>query len=98
MCIRSAGCDSPKTFRPHFFHLAFLAGMIAQTAPAATLVWNGGSGANNNWSDLNNWTTIGVPASGDILIFPGTASRLTNTNDIPNLVLNQIRFIGATGG
>src|SRR6266704_3692715 len=63
---------------------------------ADTLIWNGG-GATANWSDSGNWFGV-VPASGDSLVFQGGQPKPTNTNDIPNLTLNQIRFIGINGG
>ena len=46
-------------------------------------VWTGASVASGNWTDSGNWIPR-PPSSGDFLIFPAGASRLTsNTNDLP---------------
>jgi autotransporter-associated beta strand protein len=42
-------------------------------------VWNGGSAADSNWSDKDNWSGVMIN-SGDTLFFDGT-TRLNNTND-----------------
>ena len=61
---------------------------------AAIFVWNG-AGGSGNWSDVGNWSfSLTAPTNGDTLIFP-QAPRLTNTNNIANLTLNQIRFLGS---
>src|SRR2546422_915834 len=64
---------------------------------AASLSWSGG-GTTGNWSDSGNWGFAGTPATGDILIFPAAQPRLNNTNNMASLTLNQIRFVGASGG
>jgi autotransporter-associated beta strand protein len=62
---------------------------------AAIYAWNGG-GASAYWSDPNNWSfMLTPPTNGDTLIFPGFQPRATNTNDIANLTLNQIRILGS---
>ena len=66
-------------------------------ARAAVLSWSGG-GSTANWSDIGNWGFAGVPANGDTLIFPAAQPRLANTNNFAGLTLNQIRFVGASGG
>lgn len=70
--------------------------MFMGAARATILSWSGG-GATGNWSDSANWGYVGTPASGDTLIFSAGQPRLTNTNNISNLVLNQIRFVGPAG-
>jgi len=64
---------------------------------AATLTWSG-TGSNNNWNDSGNWGSVSTPTNGDILIFPAAQPRLINSNNIVGLILNQIRFTGASGG
>jgi len=64
---------------------------------AAVLSWSG-TGPGGNWSLIDNWGSAGVPASGDTLIFTVPQPNQITTNDIPGLVLNQIKFIGASGG
>lgn len=70
---------------------------VGGSAHAKTLTWNGGAGADGFWGNSANWGSVGIPASGDTLIFQGT-TRLLNTNSTSALVLNQIIFQGATGG
>src|SRR5712691_3140213 len=96
---KSAGCPllaksqrDPVCLGLLFSSLLF----FAVGASADTLIWNGG-GATANWSDSGNWFGV-VPANGDSLVFQGGQPKPTNTNDIPNLTLNQIRFIGINGG
>src|SRR5215831_6979507 len=71
---------------------------MAPSVQGAVLSWSGTSGAGANWNDNANWGFGGTPANGDILIFQGGVLQLTNTNDIPNLTVSQIRFVGASGG
>src|SRR5205823_6143975 len=71
-------------------------GAFCRSAFADTLIWNGG-GTTANWSDSGNWFGV-VPANGDILVFQGGQPKPVNTNNIVGLTLNQIRFIGASGG
>ena len=66
-------------------------------AHASILSWSGG-GASGNWNDSGNWGFVGTPANGDTLLFVTGQPRPVNTNNISNLTLNQIRFIGAGGG
>lgn len=44
---------------------------------AATVTWDGGGGADTNWSTGANWSTDSVPGSGDVALF--NASSTTNT-------------------
>jgi autotransporter-associated beta strand protein len=64
---------------------------------SAILSWSGG-GTTGNWSDSGNWGFAGTPATGDTLIFSGAQPRVFNTNNIVGLTLDQIRFVGASGG
>ena len=50
------------------------------------------------WNNSANWGGAGTPANGDTIIFQGPQPTLLNTNNIADLVLNQIRFIGGSGG
>src|SRR5262245_6461461 len=77
--------------------LAILCALNGFNARAANLSWSGG-GSSGNWSDIANWGSAGVPATGDTLIFTAAQPRLNNTNNIAGLTLNQIRFVGASGG
>src|SRR5262245_10431921 len=77
--------------------LSGLCAISASDARAATLSWSG-SGSSGNWSDIANWGSVGVPATGDTLIFSAAQPRLNNTNNIAGLTLNQVRFVGASGG
>ncbi len=64
-------------------------------AYAATRTWTGTtSGA---WSVGSNWSGGVAPVTGDDLLFPGTASNLSNTNDLTeNTIINSIT-ISASG-
>jgi len=59
----------------------------------STRTWTG-LGATNNWSDAANWDS-GAPVAGDSLVFPESAGRKTNTNDlVPNTLFDTITFEG----
>jgi autotransporter-associated beta strand protein len=76
--------------------LAWLGSQVG--AGADTLSWSGGGGADANWSNSANWGYVGTPHSGDTLIFSASQPNLLNTNNLSGLVLNQIRFVGPSGG
>lgn len=74
--------------------IAAMAGHGRIAHAAATRTWTG-LGASNNWSDAANWDT-GVPLAGDDIVFPASASRKTNTNDLaPNTAFTTIQFDGS---
>src|SRR6476620_10943167 len=91
-------CPSSKVFSLFRAALLFIcaAFCFAPKLFADTLIWSGG-GATANWNDSGNWFGV-VPANGDILVFQGGQPKPNNTNNIVGLTLNQIRFIGASGG
>src|ERR1043165_5093884 len=64
---------------------------------ANILSWSG-TGTTGNWNDSGNWGAVGIPADGDTLVFVTGQPRASNTNNISNLTLSQIRFVGAGGG
>jgi autotransporter-associated beta strand protein len=65
------------------------------TAHANTLTWSGGAVPNANWNDSANWGGAGIPGNGDTIIFSGShTNAFVNTNNIANLTLNQIQFVG----
>lgn len=70
---------------------------LVSSAAATSRTWTGGGGS-SYWSASANWSPAGSPVSGDQLIFPGGASRVVNTNDLPNLHLNSITLNGSSGG
>jgi acetyl esterase/lipase len=59
--------------------LAALAVLVVVCVPAsaATLTWNGN--VSTAWSDAGNWSPAAVPANGDSLIFPASASQFECT-------------------
>ena len=59
------------------------------------LIWTGGGGGNNTWSNRNNWQGNVTPATGQTLVFTGSAS-LTNVDNISGLSVASITFL--TGG
>jgi len=71
-----------------------LALLTVMDCKGSTLTWTGSGGPNNaNWTSSTNWGLVGIPGNGDTLIFQGTIG-LKSTNNISNLTLNQIRFLG----
>jgi autotransporter-associated beta strand protein len=68
---------------------------LAISAPAATWTWTGGAVPNANWNNSANWGGSGFPGNGDTVIFSGShTNAFVNTNNIANLSLNQIQFVG----
>jgi len=75
--------------------VAVCAGLLCPSAQAVVYVWNG-AGSSGYWSDVGNWSfMVTPPTNGDTLIFPGFQPRPVSTNDLLNLTLNQIRFLGS---
>ncbi len=97
---RSAGHVSFQAFPSALCRATLLvviaAFSVVTAAFADTLIWSGG-GATANWGDSGNWFGV-VPNNGDILVFQGGQPKPFNTNNIVGLTLNQIRFIGTSGG
>lgn len=61
-----------------------------------TLVWSGGSGASDNWSDPANWNGGVAPTAGDDLVFSSVSARLIATNDFPaDTQFNSITLDGS---
>ena len=81
----------PIRFRPIVTNLE-------DRAVPATHTWTDASPSTNNWSDPLNWAG-GVPTSGEsggtIVVF--AVADQSSTMNIPNLVVDQIKFT-ATGG
>ncbi|MEO8540109.1 MAG: hypothetical protein ABI577_10255, partial [bacterium] len=64
------------------------------SALPVTVTWTG-NGASNNWSDAGNWSP-GVPLSGDRVVFPPSANRKTNTNNLAvNTTLSGFDITGS---
>jgi polygalacturonase len=60
---------------------------LASAAQAGTVVWNGASGTDTNWSNGNNWIGSASPAAGDDVKFfdagaGATASSINNVVDV----------------
>jgi autotransporter-associated beta strand protein len=65
-----------------------------RVAPA-TVVWDGGSLLNSNWTTAANWVGDVAPVPGvDDLEFPSTAARKANTNDFAGATF-RITFTGS---
>jgi fibronectin-binding autotransporter adhesin len=63
--------------------------LVGTAHGATTRTWTGG-GADNSWGTVANWDT-GAPVSNDNVAFSG-ATRLSNTNNLSNLILSGIAF------
>src|SRR6266478_8376220 len=68
---------------------------------AATHAWSGaGATTNRNWSNPPNWSSGGVPTTGEaaplILIFPSglSGAALTNVDNISGLHVDQLQIKG----
>ena len=67
----------PETF-------ALLAGafLLANSASAASKTW-AVSGADTNWSNLDNWSPTGVPVTGDdVIFFNAVSNTVPTTNNV----------------
>ena len=63
---------------------------------AATKTWSG-AGSDNNWGTNANWAGGAAPVSGDDLVFPAGAARLTNVNNLAAATaIGSIRFQAAS--
>ncbi len=65
------------------FSITYSATNVALTSLGSTITWTGG-GANSNWSTVANWIPSVAPTSGLSLVFPDSAARKTNFNNIAN--------------
>jgi len=63
------------------------------TAHATTWTWDGGGGANKNWTTTANWSPNGTPLSGDTLVFADAWGKTTN-----NLATDTIFTLRLTSG
>src|SRR5262245_31161298 len=77
--------------------LLVLGGLFASlSADAATRVWNGGGGADTNWTTAANWGGT-APVAGDVLQFAGTTSLTTTNNFAANTSFASITFNAGAG-
>ena len=65
---------------------------VTLTCTAAPKVWSGA--ISDLWSVGGNWVGGVVPAAGERIEFPASASNKTNTNDITGLSLLSVTFNG----
>ena len=93
----------PSLRSKRFAFLAIIATCLLAlaVAPASAATWSG-LGADNLWTNPNNWQANTIPLlSGDTLIFPAAAEKAggpannTSVNNIGNLALNSISIVGA---
>jgi fibronectin-binding autotransporter adhesin len=70
------------------------AALLAEAATAQS-IWQGSPGvsATTNWSDANNWNTLVVPGSGDVVQFGETGEVVTVSN-IDNVVDSGFAALG----
>src|SRR5205085_1804161 len=81
----------PRSLGPGL--LIGLAIIVLAAAPIAAQTWDGGGGANINWSTATNWNPDGTPANN------GTANivfALAGTTQLKNIVVDRFgrRIIG----
>src|SRR5436190_23689827 len=62
---------------------------------AASHTWSGAT--SGNWSVVGNWSSGGVPVAGEanlVVVFPGSVSRYSSTNNIAGLTVQSIQLNG----
>src|SRR6266540_2207619 len=66
--------------------LLALACLAADLSPAATIIWNGASGTDTNWSTSGNWLGGLAPGSADDVKFydDGADATVSNVNNVVN--------------
>lgn len=80
--------DTPSAVRALF---ALFLLVLPSGSSADVRQWTGAVSA--NWSNPNNWNPAGAPVSGDSLRFDGGGNH-TMLNDVPNLTLWELAFMG----
>jgi subtilisin-like proprotein convertase family protein len=65
--------------------------LVAGFAHATTRSYNCNS-VNTQWSVAANWSPVGVPQNGDVLVFGSLAGNRVAVNDLSNLKLNAIQI------
>lgn len=73
---------------------------LCSVAPAATIIWNGGGGANKNWSEAGaagNWSGSAEPGASDTAFFNSTAGVGTaGAGSVNNIVDASVSVSGLT--
>jgi autotransporter-associated beta strand protein len=77
---------------PTFLICCLCFALVGTSRGATTRTWTG-SGIDNSWGTAANWD-IGAPVNNDNVAFLG-ATRLSNTNNLSNLILSGIGFNGS---
>jgi fibronectin-binding autotransporter adhesin len=74
-----------------------VAGLSTQSAQAASVSWNGGTGT---WETTSNWSTSALPTSTDTAVFAGTAGTVTvgATDTALGLQFTTTDYTLASGG
>jgi fibronectin-binding autotransporter adhesin len=80
---------NPASWNGTFLLCCLCLAVEASSPGATTRTWTGG-GADNSWGTAANWD-VGAPVSNDSLVYSG-ATRLSNTNNLSNLILSGITF------
>jgi autotransporter-associated beta strand protein len=98
---QAAFTTSTLPLGPHMITAVYSGDSIYNSFTSAPLtqgvahLWTGGSATTSNWSDNANWMSGAPTEPSAVLLFPSSAARLTNTNDLTGLSIQSITFSGS---
>jgi len=72
--------------------LVMAVGLLSGNTHAATKNWTGATGA--YFSTDTNWSPVGAPVDGDTLVFDANSASGNPTNDMADLEVGSIEYIG----
>ncbi len=70
-----------------------LEALEVRVVPSSVIAWTGG-GVDANWLTGQNWLGGAAPATGDSVMFPSTASRLSNFDNLGAMSFAEITVSG----
>jgi hypothetical protein len=71
--------------------LFFISLAVAPRAQAGTVIWNGASGTDTNWSNGNNWAGAAAPGGGDDVKFFNAGTNGAACDRINSKFLSSVR-------
>ncbi len=86
-----AGCVDDFRIYGRALTAAQVTSLVASST--ATRMWDGG-GDDNKWSTAENWVGDVAPSSGENIVFPTGASRLSSVNDLTGVTFGSVSVSG----
>jgi len=80
-----------RSNRP-FLAIICLSALAVAPAAAETATWSG-LGSDNNWSTIENWVAGAIPPADAEVVFPASAPRRNNVNNIGVYAFNSITIV-----